>query len=943
MENELRRVVDALPGLVWTAHPNGHVDYVNQRWCDHTGLGAAEAYGSGWQAALHPEDLPAVLERWQSVLPSGESFEMDGRLRRFDGTYRWFVFHARPITDLSGRIVKWCGIVTDVEDRWWAAEGRRAREHRFRQIFDDLPTPVTLMKPDGELEYANRYYLEYLGRTMEELDSQVLVDSFHPDDRPAVLAAWNTSVETGRPYEFEARRRRADGVYRWFHVRGFPLRDAEGRIVLWHVLQTDIDDRKRAEDALHAHWWLVPSMRERHFRSVTDSIPALAALMIPGGGIECVNRQTLEYFGATLEELQRAAAADHIHPDDLRSVGAITRGHKIEAGEPYDFEARLRRADGVYRWFHVRGFPLLDTDGRVVLWYLLQTDIDDRMRAETLLAGEKRLLEMVASGRPLTGVLDALCQLVESTVSGCYCSVVLVDPSGTHLEYGVAPSLPSSFIDSIIGRSVNTESGPCATAAYLNEQVIAADFASETRWAAQAWCPMALAHGLQSCWSTPISSAAGKVFGAFAIYYDQPRTPTSQDQALIGQFMSLASIAIERAQNDAALRRSEAFLKEAQRLSSTGGFSWNVVKNETTWSDEVYRMFEIELGTRLTPEVTDLRVHPDDRPFIYEKVNRARIDGKDFDFDYRLVMPDGSIKYIHTVFHRGQDPDGQVEFVGAIQDVSERRRSEDALGELRTELARVSRVTSLSALTASIAHEVNQPLAGILTNASTCLRMLAADPPNIDGARETARRTIRDANRAAEVITRLRALFTKKGAASEQVDLNDAVQEVIALSLGELQRNRVTVRTEFAGDLPPITGDRVQLQQVILNLILNASDAMSGVEDRPRLLVIGTERDDGDGVRLTVRDAGIGFDPQHSERLFDAFYTTKSGGMGIGLSVSRSIVESHRGRLWAEANDGPGATFSFSIPRRTEDEAGNDGVARVRIPVADGNRAASNP
>jgi signal transduction histidine kinase len=394
-------------------------------------------------------------------------------------------------------------------------------------------------------------------------------------------------------------------------------------------------------------------------------------------------------------------------------------------------------------------------------------------------------------------------------------------------------------------------------------------------------------------------------------------------QEFIEQVTHIASIAIERAQRDTALKRNEAFLKEAQRLSSTGGFSWSVATNEITWSDEVYRIFGIEPGGPLMPETTDLRVHPDDLPFIYEKVNRARLDGKDFDVDYRLVMPDGSTKNLHTVFHRTQDPDGEVEFVGAIQDVTERRRSEDALGELRTELAHVARVTTLGALTASIAHEVNQPLSGIMTNASTCLRMLAADPPNIDGARETARRTIRDANRASEVITRLRALFSKKGASSERVNLNDAAQEVIALSLNELQRKGVTVRTEFAGDLPPITGDRVQLQQVILNLILNAADAMSSVEGRPRLLVVKTEQDHESGVRVAVRDTGMGFDPEHAGRLFEAFYTTKSGGMGIGLSVSRSIVESHQGRLWAEANQGPGATFLFSIPRRPEEEGGD--------------------
>jgi len=245
----------------------------------------------------------------------------------------------------------------------------------------------------------------------------------------------------------------------------------------------------------------------------------------------------------------------------------------------------------------------------------------------------------------------------------------------------------------------------------------------------------------------------------------------------------------------------------------------------------------------------------------------------------------------------------------------------------------VARVTSLGALTASIAHEVNQPLSGIITNASTCLRMLAADPPNLDGARETARRTIRDGHRASEVITRLRALFGKQGATTASVDLNEATREVMALSWSELQRSRVMLRAELGDDLPPVTGDRVQLQQVILNLLLNAADAMRGVDDRPRQVVIRTARDDGDRVRLTVQDAGVGFDPHEVDRLFEAFYTTKRGGMGIGLSVSRSIIESHHGRLWAAPHEGPGATFAFSLPRGPEGVTGAHSLGAMRTPA----------
>jgi C4-dicarboxylate-specific signal transduction histidine kinase len=248
-----------------------------------------------------------------------------------------------------------------------------------------------------------------------------------------------------------------------------------------------------------------------------------------------------------------------------------------------------------------------------------------------------------------------------------------------------------------------------------------------------------------------------------------------------------------------------------------------------------------------------------------------------------------------------------------VQDVTPRRTSEEALAEARAKLAKVAHVTSLGVLTASIAHEVNQPLSGIITNAGTCLRMLDAEPPNVEGARETARRTIRDGNRASDVIARLRALFNKEELTLERLDLNGVIREVMTLALSDLQRNRIAHQLELADDLPTITGDRIQLQQVLLNLLRNASDAMSDVPDRRRL-VIRTEREDGDRVRVSVRDAGVGVDPQSMSKVLDAFYTTKSDGMGIGLSVSRSIIERHFGRLWAEPNAGPGATFFFSIP-----------------------------
>jgi PAS domain S-box-containing protein len=480
---------------------------------------------------------------------------------------------------------------------------------------------------------------------------------------------------------------------------------------------------------------------ERNSHLVVDSIPGLVGLLTTDGDVQFVNRQILEYTGQTLQELKQWGTNGTVHPQDLPHVIQVFT-QSITSGRPYEIEQRLRRSDGVYRWFQNKGFPLRDASGHIVSWCVLLTDIDERKRAE------------------------------------------------------------------------------------------------------------------------------------------------------------------------AELRRAYDHLREAQRLSQTGSFTADLERDEHYWSDEFYRICEFEPGSTVTIQRLGDIVHPEDVPLYEGAIGRA-MAGTDPDFYFRIVTSRGVVKHLRGFAHRITD---RPVFVGAVQDVTASKIAQEALNRARSELAHVARVTTVSALTASIAHEVNQPLSGIITNAGTCLRMLAADPPEIDGARETARRTIRDGNRASDVISRLRALFSKKEFTLEPLDLNEATREVIALSSNDLQRNRIILQSELTDDLPTITGDRIQLQQVILNLLRNASDAMVDIHDRPRQLLIRTEREDGDRVRVTVRDAGVGVDRQNMDKLFNPFYTTKSGGMGIGLSVSRSIVERHQGRLWTEPNDGPGATFSFSIP-----------------------------
>jgi PAS domain S-box-containing protein len=644
-------------------------------------------------------------------------------------------------------------------------EGLKAREREFGVIINAIPALAWSSHPDGSAEFFNQQYLAYVGLSLEHLQGSGWTVAVHPDDLSALAATWQLIICSGKPGEAEARLRRFDGEYRWFLFRANPMRDGSGSIVKWLGINTDIEDRKRAQDALRAnerdllltdiddHERAKEALQsnERNLSLMINAIPALIHSARPDGYIDFLNEGWLDFLGLPLAEVVGWGWTKTFHPDDVDQCVAKWRA-ALASGEPFEVEGRTRRADGEYRTLLHRKAPLRNQHGNIVRWYGTSFDIEDRKRAEAQ---------------------------VEQ--------------------------------------------------AYLR-------------------------------------------------------------------------------------------LAEAQRLSKTGSFITDLLADDHDWSEEAFRIFEFDPSTKVTVRMIRDIVHPEDLP-TFDAVIARGMTGADVDFVFRIV-PRGAVKQIRGMARLMAKMGGRPLFIGALQDVTESKVAEEALDRARSELAHVARVTTLNALTASIAHEINQPLSGIITNASTCLRMLNGAPPNVDGARETARRTLRDGNRASDVITRLRALFSKKEFTLESLDLNEATREVITLSLSDLQRNRVILRSELAEDLPPVIGDRVQLQQVTLNLLRNASDAMVAVEDRPRQLLIRTRREGDDRVRLSVQDAGTGVNPQDFERLFEAFYTTKSGGMGIGLSVSRSIIERHHGRLWVEPNDGPGVTFSFSIPGGPESATG---------------------
>jgi len=988
-ERNLVDLVNTIPTAAWTTRPDGYCDFINQVWLDHAGMTAEQAQGWGWAEAIHPDDRKRLVEEWQSCLASGTPVDTEARIRRFDSSYQWFLIRANPLKDEGGNILKWYGTCVDIEDRKRGEEALRTRELSWRQIVDNIPGLVATTGAMGEVEFLNRKTLEYFGKTTEELKNWALNHAVHPDDLPRVIEARKKSIETGEIYDVEHRCRRADGVYRWFQVRGLPVRDTENKVTAWYLLLTDIEDRKRGEEALRAS--------ELDARSLLDNIPGFLTRLSPNGTLEMFNRPFLQYLGKTLEDVKKWKTSDICHPDDLAYLIEVF-GNGISRGQPFDYDVRLRRFDGVYRWFHNRLVPVRDVEGRILHWNTLTTDVDDRKKAEEARQSSERNLSLMID------VIPTFVHVLRADGLVLYANPAVLDYTGLTLEDVRKEDYRARFFHPEDVERLREERREALTqpVPFENEQrvlrkdgkyrwflirynplldeqgridrwyVAATDIEDRKRaeealqsnernlnvmintipalihtgrpdgyldyfnrrwleylgcslvdvegWNWTAWVHPDDVKGIVDKWQACLAS--GDIFeyearvrrgdGQYRAMFHR-KVPLRDEHGNIVRWYGTSFDIEDRKRAEAQVEQAYLRLAEAQRLSKTGSFITDLQVDDHNWSEEAFRIFEFDPAVKVTIQMIRDRVHPEDLPFFDSVIARG-MQGIDVDFVFRIVTSGGAVKHVRGMARVIEQIAGRPLFIGALQDVTESKVAEEALNRARSELAHVARVTTLNALTASIAHEVNQPLSGIITNASTCRRMLDANPPNVDGARETARRIIRDGNRASDVVTRLRALFSKKEYALEPLDLNEATDEVIALSLSDLQRNRVILRSALAEDLPPVIGDRVQLQQVILNLLRNASDAMTFVEDRPRELLIRTERDEGDQVRLTVKDVGVGFTSENADKLFEAFYTTKKDGMGIGLSISRSIIEAHHGRLWATPNDGPGVTFSFCIP-----------------------------
>ena len=775
-------------------------------------------------------------------------------------------------------------------------------------LLQHIPVAAFTLKPDGTPDFVNENWLSYSGQTLEFVRSKpdAWMSAVHLDDRESNSKCFWDGVRSGQGFAMVSRlRRHTDGAYRWHLNRAVPLRDAEGRVLRFVGTSTDIEDLKQSQESLRK--------TEERAQMIIDTALDAVVSMDAHGSITSWNREAEVIFGWSKEEAIGRQMDELIVPEHQRAAYTRGLGHFLATAEGPFLRKRIEftavRRKGVEFPVELEMLPMkLDQ-----AWFFsaFMRDITARKQAESAKAAQVQLAGVradvgaaFAQAEHIRTILNSCAEAIVRHLGAAFARIWTLNENENMLvlqaSAGLYTALDGTHARVPVGQlkigRIAEERKPHLTNDVLNDERV-----SDRDWARR--------EGMVAFAGYPLF-VEGRVIGVMAMF-----ARCSLNQSVLDALESVADIiaqGIFRKDAQDKLRRSEAYLAEAQRLGQIGSYSWRVATDEITWSDELYRIYQVQIGTPVTLELIRARVHPEDLTLYEKMVEEAPNGGNDFEWEYRLLMPDHTIKYLHAIAHATRDENGQLEYIAAIQDVTARCLADQALARARSELARVSRVTSLAGLTASIAHEVNQPLAAVVTNAHACLRWLDHPEANLNEAREAVQHIIRDGNRGSEVIGRIRALVKNEPPARRSINLNEIIEETVELVHFELHGTEL--KLELTNQLPFVIADRVQLQQVLLNLMMNAIDAMESVSDRPRVLLLETKPFENDTVLVAVQDSGAGLQPGKLDNLFETFYTTKPQGLGMGLSISRSIIESHGGRLWAKCNNGPGATFQFSLP-----------------------------
>jgi PAS domain S-box-containing protein len=628
--------------------------------------------------------------------------------------------------------------------------------------------------------------------------------------------------------------------------------------------------QRRAEEALRES--------EHQLHQIIDTVPSFLWSADPTGEPTYVNQRALDYSGMRFEEFKHGGWEVFIHPADFPGTTKAF-SHAIETGTPYEAVHRLRRWDGEYRWHQARGDPLRDPDGRIIQWYGVAVDVDDARKAEDRLRrSEAYLAEAQRLTHTATTAYDA--------------TKILYFSDEAFRLFGFDPlqGLPSR---EAVWQRIHPDDADT-----MNEKI---EHALRERRSFQNEFRLKLPDGT-------VKHVDADILPAFSA---------------TGELVEIIATAVdvtERKRAEDTLRRGEAWLAQGQRLSHTG--TWvldGTTKHFLYWSDESYRIWGFD-PLQGFPSRDDMwgRIHPDDQERLWQEVQGALREQRDFFDEFRILLPDGTVKYMEADTHHEFSPLGVLlEVVCTNVDVTERKRAQDEreqLRQLEADLAHINRVSTMGELAASLSHEILHPIATARNNARAGMRFLEMNPPNLDEAREALGCVVRDADRAKDIVGRIRNQIKRAPPRKMRFGLHEAVNEVIVMVQSAIARNGISFSTRLMDGLVPVQGDRVQLQQVLVNLILNAVEAMSSIEDGTRELSIRTEQSQTGGVLVAVHDSGPGIDPVNFDRVFEPFYTTKTSGIGMGLSICQTIINGHGGRLWMSANQPRGAVFQFTLP-----------------------------
>ena len=596
-------------------------------------------------------------------------------------------------------------------------------------------------------------------------------------------------------------------------------------------------------------------------------------------------------------------------PDELPLTRSI-RGEEVNDVEMFVRHAKTPNG----RWTRVNGRPLRDADGKLLGGVIVCRDITQSKEEEFFRVGQSRVLELIAADAPLTNVLTELVVLMEGQAEGLRCSILLLNRDGKHVCHGAAPNLPEAYVKTVDGAAIGPRNGSCGTAMYTRRPVVVTDVMADPLWAN--YRGLAEICGLCACWSTPILSPKGDVLGSFAMYRQEKRGPLPEETRLTEIATHIAGIAIERQQQQEILREREARINLAAESADLAFWILYPEQNSAWMSDKGRLIYGFDSKLPLTCDLILSRVHPDERTAVKQAYDRARALNGTFESEHRIMLPYGRTRW---VIMRGRclpDEHGNLlETIGVTLDVSAQKQADLQLQVQREEMAHRNRVSLMGEMTTSFAHELNQPLTAIANNASAARRFLQRG--NIDPAllEQLLRDMVADSQRAGDVIRGMRSLARKDTNIQRAfLDLNAVITDTVRLVSSDVLLRESIITTELDPRLPEVEAAPVQIQQVLLNLIVNALDAVEGLPPARRRIVIGTHSDKRDVVEVSVRDFGLGLPKDQPDKIFDHFFSTKQQGMGMGLTIVRSIVEAHGGTITAENAPDRGARIVVRLP-----------------------------